>query len=302
MTTATAPTIGRRAAVDLAAVREQWGDLLAAIGRRPAAEWPPRECAGFLDQLAADDRAEDDATPVEAVVGRLPLTIREHPAPLNLDALDAALAVERDLFDLADAVAEQVQRPIGRRVEQSIGSQYTPPTRVRLVEDRADRDDPGRWHPVSNRDIGPANATSAGSRGYGLHWAAVWLEGRALDEPYSDLFRPVPHSLLDHMASTAAHARRAVERALQRDGRTTTLPKPCPWCGGELTGCTRAGGEPYVTCARGEACGAPVSLDRGRRIWRGTELVGLWTAMPVPGRSEEERVRDDGGCTSDPRG
>lgn len=27
-----------------AAVREQWGDLLTAIGRMPRAEWPPREC------------------------------------------------------------------------------------------------------------------------------------------------------------------------------------------------------------------------------------------------------------------
>jgi hypothetical protein len=300
MTTAlnhAAPPVAHRAAVDLTAVREQWGDLLAAISRRPATEWPPREARGFLDQFATDDRAEDDdATPVEAVVGRLPLSIREHPAPLNLDALDAALAVERDLFDLADAVAEQVQRPV-HSVPVPAVSVHT-----MWIGDPGDRTDPGRWMIPTVRDVGPASAASAGSRAYGLHWAAVWLEGRALDEPYSDLFRPMPHNLLDHMTRTAAHARRVVERALQRDGRTTTLPKPCPWCGGELTGCTRAGGEPYVTCVRGEACGAPVSLDRGRRTWRGAELVGLWTAMPVPGGSEEERARDDGGCTSDPRG
>ncbi|MFI1191557.1 hypothetical protein [Streptomyces californicus] len=274
MTTALAPTvppIARRAAVDLAAVREQWGDLLAAIGRRPAATWPPRECTGFLDQLAADDRGEDDEQPVEAVVGRLPLTIREHPAPLNLDALDAALAVERDLFDLADQVAEYVQRPI-RPARDSRG---------RFIADQADAADPARWHYQAQ--------TSTGSRAFGLHWAAVWLEGRALDEMSGDLFEPVPARVLDHLAATARTARRTVERALGRDGRTTALDVPCPFCGGQLAGHTRPGGEPVVTCSTGEACGAPVLLDeRHRRAWRGADLVGLWVALDARRRDAEE--------------
>ncbi|MEV4036388.1 hypothetical protein [Streptomyces umbrinus] len=262
---------GHRVAVDLAAVREQWGDLLAAIGRRPAAEWPPREARGFLDQLAADDRAEDDdPVPVEAVVGRLPLTIREHPSPLNLDALDAALAVERDLFDLADAVAEQVQRSV-RRARDAHGQP---------IRDEADAADPARWHPPTHRDAGPASAASAGSRGYGLHWAAVWLEGRALDEMSGDLFEPIPPRLLDEVAASARRMRLTVERALGRDGRTTTLDKPCPWCCGQLAGHTKSGGEPAVTCSTGPQCGAPVLLDdRSRRVWRGAELVGLWAAL-----------------------
>ncbi|MEU3917097.1 hypothetical protein [Streptomyces sp. NPDC029004] len=256
------PTI-RRAAVDLAAVREQWGDLLAAIGRRPAAEWPPREARGFLDQLATDDRADDDLEeqPAERV-GRLPLTIREHPAPLNLDALDAAIAAERDLFDLADALAEQVQRPIRAGRDD----------RGRFTQDRADATDPARWHYQSQ--------TSPGSRAYGLHWAAVWVEGRLLGEDPGDLFRAVPPLLLDHAAATAARARRHVERALGRDGRTTTLADPCPWCAGLLTGHTQPGGEPLVTCSTGPRCGAPVLVDEhGRRAWRGAELVGLWAGL-----------------------
>ncbi|GGR80808.1 hypothetical protein GCM10010252_19150 [Streptomyces aureoverticillatus] len=260
--------VAHRAAVDLAAVREQWGDLLAAIGRRPAAEWPPRECTGFLDQLAADDRAEDDEQSAEAMIGRLPLVLREHPAPLNLDALDAAIEVERELFDLADVVAEQVQRSV-RPARDSRG---------RCVPDQADAADPARWHPPTHRDAGPASAASAGSRGFGLHWAAVWLEGRALGEACGDLFEPMPARLLDDVAATARRARRTVERALGRDGRTTSLAEACPWCGGSLTGRARPGGEPVVTCSTGEQCSAPAD---GRRCgeWRGADLVTLWAAL-----------------------
>ncbi|MFF5582704.1 hypothetical protein [Streptomyces hygroscopicus] len=247
-------TPGQRAAADLAAVREQWGDLLAAIERPPAAEWPPREARGFLGQLAAVDHYEDDGLePAAARVGRLPLTLREHPAPLNLAALDAALEVERDLFELADQIAEQAQRPI-------------------RPADQDDATNPARWH--------YAAPTTPGSRAYGLHWAAVWIEGRVCGEDLDgNLFATMPPRLFDHAAAVAARARRTVERALERDGRTTHLDTPCPWCGGQLVGQTRPGGEPAVTCSTGEGCGAPATLDRGRRVWRGAELVALWSAM-----------------------
>ncbi|MFE7853733.1 hypothetical protein [Streptomyces sp. NPDC057403] len=265
------------AVADLGAIREQWGDLLAAIERPPAAEWPPRECRGFLDQLAAAGRDEDDEEQGAPRLGRMPLTLREHPAPLNLDALDAALDVERALFDLADNLAAAVQRPVRRTVVIR-----TDPPRRDVVEDQADRDDPRRWHLPTVRDVGPASAASAGSRGYGLHWAAVWIEGRVIGEDTGGpdaLFGLLPPRLLDEAAATARTARAAVERALQRDGRTVRLDDPCPWCRGQLTGRTRPGGEPYVTCSNGEHCGAPVILDGGRRTWRGADLVGLWVAM-----------------------
>ncbi|OKJ42292.1 hypothetical protein [Streptomyces sp. CB01580] len=252
-----------QAAADLTAVREQWGDLLAAIARPPATEWPPRECRGFLDQPAADD--PDQAEPG---VGRPPLILREHPAPVNLTALDAALDVERELFALADQVAEQVQRPV-RRTRVALRS--IPPRTV-IREDVADRQNPARWQYQA--------ATSPGSRAYGLHWAAVWLEGRALGEEYGDLFTPIPPLLLDHVAATAARARSTVERALGRDGRRTTLDDPCPWCGGQLVGFTGPGGEPEVTCSTGGECTAPTPLDeRHRRKWKGADLIGLWSAL-----------------------
>jgi hypothetical protein len=183
------------------------------------------------------------------------------------------VSVERALFEACDAVASRVQRPV-RRVPK-------PTSNGRSVAtiDGADQQDPARWH--------YAAPTSPGSRAYGLHWAAVWLEGRALDEPAGDLFTPVPVLILDDLAAVAQHARQRVERALGRDGRTTTLDTPCPWCGGELTGATRPGGEPVVTCGRGEACTAPVMLDRRRRTWRGADLVGLWVAMDARRREQQ---------------
>ncbi|CAL9529827.1 hypothetical protein [Streptomyces sp. enrichment culture] len=268
--TTTAPTVSptaHRAAADLRAVREQWGDLLAAIERPPATEWPPREYRTVDIQAAARDDQDHEAP----AVGRLPLTLREHPAPLNLDALDAACQVERALFESCDALAARLQRPPRRRPI---------PRAPRLTGvDPDDYNDPARWHLPTVRDIGPANAASAGSRAHGLHWAAVWLEGRALDERHGDLFAPTPPAILDALAGVAAHARRTVERALQRDGRTVTLDAPCPWCRGQLTGRTMPGGEPSVSCATGEGCGAPTVLDRGRRTWRGADLVGLYVAM-----------------------
>ncbi|AVH58398.1 MULTISPECIES: hypothetical protein [Streptomyces] len=264
----TTPPAGHRAAVDLAAIREAWGDLLAAIDTPPRAEWPPRDsrALGVIDHGIKPDPGP--------TIGRMPLILREHPAPLNVDALDAALDVERAMFDLADTIAAAVQRPVRRALIQPKA------TFLRWGEDQADRDDPARWHYKA--------PTSPGSRAYGLHWAAVWLEGRALDEPAGDLFTPIPALILDDLATVAHRARQRVEKALGRDGRTTTLAEPCPWCKGELTARTQSGGEPSVSCSTGEACTAPALLDRGRRMWRGADLVGLYVAMEAAQRREEE--------------
>lgn len=267
---ATAQT-GHRAAADLAAVREQWGDLLAAISRPPAAEWPPRDSRAYIDGHLADEEQLDEPT-----IGRVPLTLREHPAPVNLTALDAALDVERDLFDLADHVAAYAQRPV-RAGRDAHG---------RFVRDEDDAADPARWHCPSHRDAGPADARAHGSRTYGLHWAALWIAGRLLGEDTDGaLFTPVPARVLDQAAVVARHARQTVERALGRDGRTTTLAEPCPSCAGELTARNRSGGEPSVTCSTGETCTAPAPLHGGRRVWRGADLVALYVALDAARRS-----------------
>src|SRR5690606_41018028 len=84
------------------ATREHWRELLAAVDRPPAAEWPPRYDANVRAPGEPDDAP---------AVGPLPLTLREHPAPLNLTALDAARAVEEAVFTACDVIALRVQRP-----------------------------------------------------------------------------------------------------------------------------------------------------------------------------------------------
>ncbi|MEV7205732.1 MULTISPECIES: hypothetical protein [unclassified Streptomyces] len=255
-----------QAADDLAAVREQWGDLLAAIAEPPRrADWMPYERRGFLDQLAADDR-----TPDAPAVGRLPLTIREHPAPLNLAALDAALAVEEDVFEMCDAVAERVQLPA-----------RDPHGRWALGRDTSD---PRLWHLPTHRDAGPTTIASTGSRLYGLHWAAVWLQGRALDDDPDDraLFARTPAPLVKQIAAVARAARRRVEGALGRELRTITLDEPCPFCKAGRITVHNGGGDPraaVATCSTGPSCPAPVTTERGRRAWRGPALVGLLAAL-----------------------
>lgn len=247
-----------QAAADLAAVREQWGDLLTAIGRPPRAEWPPRECREWEQPPAAEDAP---------AVGRLPLVLREHPAPLNLDALDAAIRAERALFELCDVVAAAVQRPVRYIATDRHG-------RGRYQPDPADRADPARWN--------YASPNAPGSRAYGLHWAAVWLEGRARGEHVGDLFTTVRPLLADEITATTRRARARVERALGRDGQPTALDRPCPYCRGPLTAHTRSGDPAAATvvCGTGSSCTAPVLLSaRGRREWAGAELVGLFVAL-----------------------
>ncbi|MEV0444778.1 hypothetical protein AB0I84_04745 [Streptomyces spectabilis] len=260
---------GQQAADDLAAVREQWGDLLAAIAEPPrGADWMPYERKGFLDQLAADDRHEDDQALDEATVGRLPLILREHPAPANLPALDAVREVEGEVFDMCDVVAERVQRLArDQHGRWTLGS---------------DPSDPW-WHMPTHRDAGPMTIASAGSRVFGLHWAARWLGARALDDAADhDLFAPTPATLVDQIADVARTARRRVEGALGRTARTITLDEPCPFCRtGHIT-VHNGGGDPraaVATCSTGPACPAPVETERGRRAWRGPALVDLFTAL-----------------------
>jgi hypothetical protein len=239
----------------LAEIREQWGDLLAAIDRPPVAEWPPRELRHTLDVADTEPGPQ---------VGRLPLTLRQHPAPLNLDALDAALSVEVALFALADQLAAAHQ-------STTVG-----------------RDDPDRWHYAGLRHLDRrAPVSTAGSRANGLHWAAMWIEDRLKATEPTELHGVVRGVLREHAERVVAAAHRDMARALGRDGRTTVLPAPCPWCHGELTARTTSG-DPMaavVTCGTGPTCTAPAPYDgEARRTWRGADLCGLYGAMSAAGR------------------
>lgn len=248
------------AVADLRAIREQWGDLLAAIDQPPPQEWPPRETRSFLTK-AAEPRTD---TPPSPQVGRLPLTLREHPAPLNLGALDAAMEIEWALFDLADRIASVVQRSIRQVPVPNLGP------RARWIADPADYSHPDRWNYVT--------PTSPGSRALGLHWACVWIEDRLAATASTELHQRVPELVAEEAAEEfVAAARRVMQRALGRDGRVTAAADPCPWCHGTLTMRTTSGDpdDATVTCDTGPSCTAPTPYDdRARRTWHGREQIG----------------------------
>ncbi|MGW2545469.1 hypothetical protein ACWC5I_32485 [Kitasatospora sp. NPDC001574] len=266
----------RQAVEQLRTVREHWGALLVAIETAPAPAWPPAQLSIHLARQAADD--------AELLVDdRVPLTLRQHPAPANLAAVDAAVRVERLLFDAADTLAAAVQRPIERRPVS------TPGRPVAWAVDAADAGDPRRWH--------YASPTDPGSRRHGLHWAALYVEGRLLDEDTDPeqragsrtrgpaLFGLLPEHLAHEAVRVAGQAEHLVLGALGLDRTETVIEgRPCPWCSGELTLHTDPRTAPNVTCATGRACPAPVDLDRrDRRAWHAAELVELLAALDRPG-------------------
>ncbi|MFJ4583737.1 hypothetical protein [Streptomyces echinatus] len=251
----TSDTVARHETVDaLRTVRELWGELLLAIETPPADVWPPRQLAHTL-------RAADDE---QLVVDRAPLVLREHPAPLNMTALDTGLATERLLFDLADTLAAAVQR--------------------------AETGDPRRWE---FQQPGAADLRrAAGSRAHGLHFASVWIEGRVLDEdttPERQLdgalsappFESLPPHLLHEARRTARIAEGRLLRTLGLDARSTLVPgRACPWCDGDLELHAAPDTAPSVTCSTGPECTAPVPInEQGRRVWGWGDLVALVAAL-----------------------
>lgn len=255
MTTDTTPA----AVQQLRDIREQWGDLLAAIDQPPAQQWPPAYDRAW-ERPPSDDGPQ---------IGRLPLTLREHPAPLNLDALDAACAIETALFDLADRIAASIQA--------------SPASWEHATAE------PDRWYFAGVRDVGRAPAWSPGSRALGLHWAVCWIEQRLAQTTTTGLglHAPVRGVLRAHAERVTAEAHRLLLAALGRDGRDTVLPAPCPWCGGQLTARTTSG-DPMaavVTCGTGPTCTAPAPYDtEARRTWRDADLCGLYGALSAAER------------------
>lgn len=246
----------------LADIREQWGDLLAAIDTPPAHVWPPRQPSHSLD---AEEAGHDGPA-----VGRLPLTLWQHPAPLNLDALDAACAIEQDLFALADRIAASVQTPYGSIVPEHIEAE------------------PDRWEFAGLRHLDLRSPHySPGSRANGLHWCARWISDRLGQTEPTDLHGVVRGALRIHAETVTDTCTRTLARALGRDGRDTVLPAPCPWCGGELTARTTSG-DPMaavVTCGTGPTCTAPAPYDgEARRTWHGADLCGLYGALSAAER------------------
>ncbi|WP_432110799.1 hypothetical protein [Streptomyces sp. YPW6] len=243
----------------LGMVRDKWGALLAAIEERPTdADWPPRETRDFITKAA-------DTGPL-LVEDRAPLTLRAHPAPVNLIAHDAVVAVETALFDLADTCA-------------AVAQETTP------------LDELHRWN--YRTEHGP------GSRAQGAHWAAVYVEGRVLGdftahEQQADgtlaepLFTPLPEHLLHEAHRVARQCAERVLRALRHDERSASSRRPCPWCDGPLVLHSADGEARRITCSTGPTCSAPVPLDLdGHRVWERPDMGALLVAVADQVDSEQ---------------
>ncbi|WP_425829335.1 hypothetical protein [Streptomyces fractus] len=234
----------------LRCIRTHWGTLRLTVESPPVDVWPPRHLAALLAP------GRDTAEPL---LEKAPLTLREHPAPLNLDALDTKVAIEEALYELADVLAADVQR--------------------------AEAGDPWRWNFPT--------ATGPGSRAQGPHWAALYIERRVRDtdtEPEQredGTWGPAPFGRLPEARLREAHrvagaCERRLLRTLGIDQRSTPIPdRPCPWCTGQLVLHQPDPDEPpTITCDTGPSCTAPVITDeRGRRTWRWRDLPALAEAL-----------------------
>jgi hypothetical protein len=194
-------------------------------------------------QLAAHLRAIADAEARAERLERGGIALVDKRAPLNLDAHDALETVTDALFDLADEIAAEVQISY-------------------------DDSDPRLWH-------------FAQSRPAGVHWAAVFVDGR-LEGEDMDGFLGMPDYLIAHAAQVAEDCSRRTLTVLGLDRRHTVIPgRGCPSCGQELTLHTGPDEPPTVTCPAGPHCHAtaPVDPRTGRRVWSWQHLPALLTAL-----------------------
>jgi len=253
---------------NLALIRQYWGDLLAAIDTDPQPVWPPQRLTTEMwarrDAEAAVERAERSSD-----------ALGDSPAPLNLDAAQAVDDLTTEILALADQVAAACQRPPIQppRIHDGTKGGAQLAAGLRAAAD-LDRTDPRRWH---------YNASWA----RGVHWGAVYIDGRLADDDLGDgLFRPIPPQLARDVAIIADHAARRILSVLGIGTLSTVIPdRPCPWCGAELRLHHPVDEPPTVTCSTGRSCTAPVGLDdRGRRFWAWHDLAQLATALDAAER------------------
>lgn len=173
--------------------------------RHGGAAWPP---SGSIIEQMNRDNAEPAQRPARDGTGA-----GERPAPLRVEILDVAIALERDLLELCDRAAT-----------------LEPPTVPQ----------PERWQYATYRDLGPGNATHLGSRAYGVGWACIWLTGA--------LETWLPASWAYRVASTVRACRRQLDTALDQARQTRRLAQPCPHCRGALDLHGGDGAQPAVVC------------------------------------------------------
>lgn len=301
----------RTAAEDLQTVIDHWDHLRSLVDSSTPDVWPPlRPGAEYLRALDEHDAAEVAAQQLthgqQLVTTRHPngtITyecahcdrvgegdehplrldraaeqLGERPVPLRLHVVDACRAVEIALCTLADEIAGDVQRDVIRPPRKPNPKDPHACELAGLAA--ADDADPLRWR---------YNVTD---RRTAIH-AADWLMDRLTGALGPCL--PIHDGHRERITLYAREAARRIERVIGSDRRSVKLPRPCPWCGGELMMHTAPDALPVVSCATGLVdCSAPVPfhVDERRREWSEPEdLAALQVALDAAEarRAEEER-------------
>ncbi|MFC9429284.1 hypothetical protein [Streptomyces sp. NPDC056987] len=258
-------------------IARHWTDLDDALTARTST-WPPPMGIPTLTRTPDSEEAEAATWRAEAlrILERAPDQPGWTAAPLRLGVLDTIRLVEAALVELADQVADLVQRaqitPAPPR--RATPRRSTPPAspspagfdfppvgsteqarRVQEHEDRKrdlaamrDARDPRRWQL-------PASGRSTPHTDWGRRTApraALWLLARVQHAP-GPVHRRLTPLETDRIATVARAAAGAVEHALDlADGRAR-VGRPCPGCGGPLV---MHGGGGAIPVARCSGCGS----------------------------------------------
>jgi hypothetical protein len=201
------------AADHLTLIAQHWDDLHDALTTRQTHDWPPTM---GLTKLREPDEDGDRLGDVRQL-------------PIREDVFDAMQAIEEALVDLADQIAEQIQReplrvPLGRGWTDDIHRQAA----LLAARDAADT---RRW-----RYTGQRTAIQA----------AAWLHARIGDAPGP--FRPLHDSHRARIADTAAACAITTQRILRTARQAVPTGQQCA-CGGEIEIHGGDGTDPAVRCA-----------------------------------------------------
>ncbi|GHA28816.1 hypothetical protein GCM10010372_30830 [Streptomyces tauricus] len=229
------------AATHLQTVINHWTDLQQALGTTQADTWPPvMGIARLADHLKADDERQE-----QRALERSPDQIGATAAPLRVQILDTMRALDEQLVDAADIIADHVQRPAtsGKVRVAGPGDDVALALRTLILKDEADA---RRW---SFTD--PRRRTAP--------FAAAWLLARHDGAPGP--FAKLTPLHQDAIATAARHAASQVEHALEMTRKTQVLDRPCPHCRGVLRIEGGDGQDPAVKC---RGCG---------RTWTGYTTV-----------------------------
>lgn len=222
---------------DLTHIAEQWPVLRELLEARTPSTWPPVMGLQHVDRDDDEQAAVDQAAAVERAE-RTAVAPGERPAPLRVSVLDTLVELEAELLALADEIAGSIQRPA---ITVRSASPADEVARTIAMMGARDQADPRRWRFNMAHRTGETAA----------RWLADRLTGPA--GPHRALTDAQHH----RVATTAATARRRLDRTLGDPGITRTRLRVTCACGGQLETITGGAGEPRIQCDR---CGTHASM------------------------------------------